>query len=66
LAVPEIDAGLRHSLNNLLARMLAASESALHSPSDGEVREELHTIVELIEAVAAAIRPLPPHRSTHE
>jgi hypothetical protein len=62
----DIDARLRHSLNNLLARMLAAAEAAIHSPSDREVRDELQTIVELIEAVAAAIRPLPRHRPTHE
>jgi len=62
----DIDAGLRHSLNNLLARMLATAEAALQSPSDGEVREGLQTIVELIEAVAAAIRSAPPHRTPHE
>ncbi|HEX7943534.1 MAG TPA: hypothetical protein VF495_02650 [Phenylobacterium sp.] len=54
----DIDAGLRHRLNNLLARMLAAAEAGLSSPRDGEVREELQTIIDLIEAVAAALRPL--------
>jgi hypothetical protein len=62
----DIDARLRHGLNNLLARMLAAAEAGLHSPSDREVRAELQTIVELIEAVAAAIRPVPSSRTTHE
>ena len=51
---------------DVLARMLAAAEAALHSPSEREVRDELQTIVELIEAVATAIRPAPPHLTTHE
>jgi hypothetical protein len=60
------DGGLRHNLNNLLARMLAAAEAALHSPGDGEVRTELQTIVELIEVVAATIRSMPPQWSTRD
>lgn len=61
----DMDAALRHSLNNLLARMLAAAECGLGSPDGGEVRAELQTIVELIEALAAAIRPSPDGK-THE
>lgn len=62
----DIDSRLRHRLNNLLARMLAAAEAGLNSPSEREVRDEMLTIVDLIEDVAAAIRPLPSHRATHE
>ena len=53
----DLDPELRHGLNNLLARMLAAAEAGLISRSDAEMRAELETIVALIEVMAEAIRP---------
>jgi hypothetical protein len=62
--VAEIDPELRHNLNNLLARMLAAAEAGLDSSMEWQIRAELLTIVDLIEVMAAAIRPRP--QASHE
>lgn len=45
-----------HRLNNLLARILAAAESALQGSLDAPVRAELETIAGLVEVTAETIR----------
>ena len=62
----EIDPKLRHNLNNLLARMLAAAESGLYSPIDRDVRAEFQAIVDLVEDLAEALRPSPRPHTLHE
>jgi hypothetical protein len=64
--VAEIDPSLRHNLNNLLARMLAAAETGLYSPMDRDVRAEFQTIVDLVEDLAEALRPPPQPHARHE
>jgi hypothetical protein len=64
--VPDVDPALRHNLDNLLARMLAAAEGGLSWPMEEKVHSELLAIVDLIEALAAALQPLPPPRASHE
>jgi signal transduction histidine kinase len=54
--VSEISPEVAHRLNNLLARILAAAESALHQPLEPLVRSELETIAGLVGTTAEAIR----------